>query len=197
MRMNFQVGRGTAVKDGIAIAWAVAEELRQKRGRNAPMTIFATHYHELNELANVYDNVGSCNVKVIKLKDDKVLVTHEVVTGGSCESYGIEILKHSGFSARIVQRASQISRLLQHPTKQLGLYLRHAAECKIDTQQDDRVDQPHRFSDDEAIQEAFRNGHRQGYHEAKGDIASLLNRGWKDFTMSIDEIAPKTAHEEE
>ena len=103
-----EIGRGTATFDGLSIAWAVAEHLADREnGGIGARTIFATHYHELNELAELLPNVGNAQVLVEETGDDLVFL-HRVVRGGASRSYGIEAARLAGVPATVVQRARQV-----------------------------------------------------------------------------------------
>ena len=103
-----EIGRGTATFDGLSIAWAVAEHLADREsGGIGARTIFATHYHELNELAELLPNVGNAQVLVEETGDDLVFL-HRVVRGGASRSYGIEAARLAGVPAAVVRRARQM-----------------------------------------------------------------------------------------
>ncbi|MEB3200376.1 MAG: DNA mismatch repair protein MutS [Synechococcaceae cyanobacterium] len=102
-----EIGRGTATFDGLSIAWAVAEHLAGRDGGCRARTIFATHYHELNELAGLLENVGNAQVLVEETGDD-LLFLHRVVRGGASRSYGIEAARLAGVPPSVVQRARQV-----------------------------------------------------------------------------------------
>ncbi len=99
-----EIGRGTATFDGLSIAWAVAEHLA---GGIGARTIFATHYHELNELAELLPNVGNAQVLVEETGNDLVFL-HRVCRGGASRSYGIEAARLAGVPASVVLRARQV-----------------------------------------------------------------------------------------
>ncbi|MEB3259518.1 MAG: DNA mismatch repair protein MutS [Cyanobacteriota bacterium] len=99
-----EIGRGTATFDGLAIAWAVAEALAGDVGAR---TVFATHYHELNELAGLLPNVANAQVLVEETGDD-LLFLHQVVPGGASRSYGIEAARLAGVPPAVVRRARQV-----------------------------------------------------------------------------------------
>jgi DNA mismatch repair protein MutS len=99
-----EIGRGTATFDGLSIAWAVAEHLAEGIGAR---TIFATHYHELNELAELLPNVGNAQVLVEETGNDLVFL-HRVCRGGASRSYGIEAARLAGVPASVVLRARQV-----------------------------------------------------------------------------------------
>ncbi|MEB3156825.1 MAG: DNA mismatch repair protein MutS, partial [Cyanobacteriota bacterium] len=99
-----EIGRGTATFDGLAIAWAVAEALAGDVGAR---TVFATHYHELNELAGLFPNVANAQVLVEETGDD-LLFLHQVVPGGASRSYGIEAARLAGVPPAVVRRARQV-----------------------------------------------------------------------------------------
>ena len=99
-----EIGRGTATFDGLSIAWAVAEHLA---GPIRARTIFATHYHELNELAELQANVANAQVLVEETGED-LLFLHRVVHGGASRSYGIEAARLAGVPPAVVRRARQV-----------------------------------------------------------------------------------------
>jgi DNA mismatch repair protein MutS len=99
-----EIGRGTATFDGLSIAWAVAEHLASTIGARS---VFATHYHELNELAELLPNVANAQVLVQDTGDDLVFL-HQVVSGGASRSYGIEVARLAGVPPAVVRRARQV-----------------------------------------------------------------------------------------
>lgn len=99
-----EIGRGTATFDGLSIAWAVAEHLATTIGAR---TIFATHYHELNELASLLPSVGNAQVLVEETGDDLIFL-HRVSRGGASRSYGIEAARLAGVPTPVVLRARQV-----------------------------------------------------------------------------------------
>jgi DNA mismatch repair protein MutS len=99
-----EIGRGTATFDGLSIAWAVAEHLA---GPIRARTIFATHYHELNELAELLPNVANAQV-LVEETGEALLFLHRVVRGGASRSYGIEAARLAGVPAAVVRRARQV-----------------------------------------------------------------------------------------
>lgn len=99
-----EIGRGTATFDGLSIAWAVAEELAQGIGARS---VFATHYHELNELAELLPNVANAQVLVEETGSD-LRFLHRVVPGGASRSYGIEAARLAGIPASVLLRARQV-----------------------------------------------------------------------------------------
>jgi DNA mismatch repair protein MutS len=99
-----EIGRGTATFDGLSIAWAVAEHLASAIGAR---TIFATHYHELNELAALLPNVGNAQVLVEETGEELVFL-HRVCHGGASRSYGIEAARLAGVPPSVVLRARQV-----------------------------------------------------------------------------------------
>ncbi|MDG2990204.1 DNA mismatch repair protein MutS [Candidatus Synechococcus calcipolaris G9] len=108
-----EIGRGTATFDGLAIAWAVAEYLAVTlRAR----TIFATHYHELNELAMILTNVANYQV-VVKELPDEIIFLHQVQPGGADRSYGIEAGRLAGLPAEVIQRARQVMAQIEKHSK--------------------------------------------------------------------------------
>jgi len=133
-----EIGRGTATFDGLSIAWSVAEYLATElRAR----TLFATHYHELNELANWLPNVANYRVTVKELPD-RIVFLHQVQPGGADRSYGIEAGRLAGLPGPVIERAQQVmhqiekhSRIALGLRKSLGAQTGSAASCNGDGQQ--------------------------------------------------------------
>jgi DNA mismatch repair protein MutS len=100
-----EIGRGTATFDGLSLAWAVAEHLAS--GRVRPKTIFATHYHELTDLADALPNVANFHVVVREWQDD-IIFLRKVVPGRSDRSYGIHVARLAGLPPAVVARAREI-----------------------------------------------------------------------------------------
>jgi len=100
-----EIGRGTSTYDGISIAWAIVEHLHQHKYR--PKTLFATHYHELNELTNDFPRVRNFNVSV-KEAENKVIFLRRLQEGGSEHSFGIHVAQMAGMPNQIVLRANEI-----------------------------------------------------------------------------------------
>lgn len=113
-----EIGRGTATFDGLSIAWAVAEYLATEIKAR---TIFATHYHELNELASILDNVANYQVTVKELPD-QIVFLHQVQPGGADRSYGIEAGRLAGLPTVVIQRAKQVmGQIEKHSKIAIGL----------------------------------------------------------------------------
>ncbi|WP_282786902.1 DNA mismatch repair protein MutS [Flavobacterium croceum] len=105
-----EIGRGTSTYDGISIAWAIAEFLHENPAR--PKTLFATHYHELNDMTEQFDRIKNYNVSVKELKDN-VLFLRKLVEGGSAHSFGIHVAKMAGMPQLVVQRAQKLLKKLE------------------------------------------------------------------------------------
>ena len=132
-----EIGRGTATFDGLSIAWAVAEYLAtNQRGR--PKTLFATHYHELTDLADALPGIVNAHVAAREWQEDIVFL-HKIVPGRSDRSYGIQVARLAGMPAPVITRARAILEALEHdeltrggrpsisgtpsePQQQLGLF---------------------------------------------------------------------------
>ncbi|MDR8393054.1 DNA mismatch repair protein MutS [Aliifodinibius sp. S!AR15-10] len=106
-----EVGRGTSTFDGLSIAWALAEYLHNQPSV-AAKTLFATHYHELNELENMYDHVANYNVKVQE-HDGEIVFLHKLVRGGADHSYGIQVADMAGLPSIVIERAKEILKNLE------------------------------------------------------------------------------------
>ena len=144
-----EIGRGTATFDGLSLAWAVAEHLASG-SRARPKTIFATHYHELTDLADALPNVANYHVVVREWKDD-IIFLRKVVPGRSDRSYGIQVARLAGLPPSVVTRAREILNGLERDelsrggrpslnasasdgTRQLGLFqIQPAADDPIHT----------------------------------------------------------------
>ena len=113
-----EIGRGTSTYDGVSIAWAISEYLHEHPSR--AKTLFATHYHELNEMTETFDRVKNYNVSVKELKDT-VLFLRKLVPGGSHHSFGIHVAKMAGMPQTVLDRANKILKRLEksHSSKEL------------------------------------------------------------------------------
>ncbi len=100
-----EIGRGTATFDGLSLAWAVAEHLATNRAR--PKTIFATHYHELTDLADALPGVANFHV-VVREWQDEIIFLHKIVPGRSDRSYGIQVARLAGLPPSVLDRAREI-----------------------------------------------------------------------------------------
>lgn len=105
-----EIGRGTSTYDGISIAWAIAEFLHEHPSQ--PKTLFATHYHELNEMSDALQRIQNYNVAVKELKDN-VLFIRKLVKGGSAHSFGIHVAKMAGMPQLVILKAQKILKKLE------------------------------------------------------------------------------------
>ena len=105
-----EIGRGTSTYDGISIAWAIAEYLHQHPAQ--PKTLFATHYHELNEMEGRFERIKNFNVSVKELKD-QVLFLRKLAPGGSAHSFGIHVAKMAGMPQQMITTAEKKLKLLE------------------------------------------------------------------------------------
>ncbi len=106
-----EIGRGTSTFDGLSIAWAIVEYLHN-HPKNKPKTLFATHYHELVEIAELLPGVRNYNMQVNKYQD-KIVFVRKVVPGGCDHSYGIEVAKLAGLPPEVVRRAKEVMKNLE------------------------------------------------------------------------------------
>jgi DNA mismatch repair protein MutS len=106
-----EIGRGTSTYDGLSIAWAVAEYIHNKNKIGAK-TLFATHYHNLTELADIYEGVVNYNI-AIKENADGIIFLRKVVPGGTNKSYGIEVAKLAGLPHDVITRANEVLRSIE------------------------------------------------------------------------------------
>jgi DNA mismatch repair protein MutS len=147
-----EIGRGTSTYDGLSIAWAVAEHLASN-SRARPKTLFATHYHELTDLADALPGVVNAHVTAREWKDDIVFL-HKILPGRSDRSYGIQVARLAGLPAGVLTRARSILTSLEQdelsrggrpslsgtapaPQQQLGLF--HAAVNEEDEKLKERL----------------------------------------------------------
>ncbi len=126
-----EIGRGTSTYDGLSIAWAVVEYIHNHPELRAK-TLFATHYHELTQLADLLPGVSNYNVAVSDI-DDQVVFLHRIVPGGADRSYGIHVAQLAGLPPAVIQRANEILKQLEassgkavrinpHMPKQMALF---------------------------------------------------------------------------
>lgn len=105
-----EIGRGTSTYDGISIAWAIAEYLHEHPSKGK--TLFATHYHELNEMTSTFKRIKNFNVSVKELKDS-IIFLRKLVAGGSNHSFGIHVAKLAGMPNMVIHRAEKILKKLE------------------------------------------------------------------------------------
>lgn len=114
-----ELGRGTSTYDGISIAWAIVEHIHEHPKARAK-TLFATHYHELNEMEKSFKRIKNYNVSV-KEKDNKVIFLRKLVKGGSEHSFGIHVAKMAGMPQSIVKRSNEILAQLETDNRKAGI----------------------------------------------------------------------------
>lgn len=114
-----ELGRGTSTYDGISIAWAIVEYIHEHPKAKA-RTLFATHYHELNEMEKSFKRIKNYNVSV-KEVDNKVIFLRKLERGGSEHSFGIHVAKMAGMPKSIVKRANEILKQLESDNRQQGI----------------------------------------------------------------------------
>lgn len=108
-----EIGRGTSTYDGLSIAWAVAEYIQDRRHLGA-RTLFATHYHELTELARLREGIKNYSV-LVRERNEEVLFLRKIVEGGADRSYGIQVARLAGLPAPVITRAREVLAQLEHP----------------------------------------------------------------------------------
>ncbi len=125
-----EIGRGTSTYDGISIAWAITEYLHEHPAH--PKTLFATHYHELNEMGETFKRIKNYNVSVKELKDN-VLFLRKLTPGGSEHSFGIHVAKMAGMPQQVLSRANKIMKKLEksHQMQDSGEILKKSAENEM------------------------------------------------------------------
>ena len=132
-----ELGRGTSTYDGISIAWAIVEHIHEHKRARA-RTLFATHYHELNDMEEIYPRIKNYNVSVKEI-DNKVIFLRKLERGGSEHSFGIHVAKMAGMPKSIVKRASEILRQLEKENRQEGISVGNTSGGKTQRQQQDDV----------------------------------------------------------
>ncbi len=122
-----EIGRGTSTYDGISIAWAIAEYIHEHPTK--AKTLFATHYHELNDMTETFERIKNFNVSVKELKD-KVIFLRKLVPGGSKHSLGIYVAKLAGMPTPVIHRANKMLKRLEksHASEDMQEKLKHASE---------------------------------------------------------------------
>ena len=125
-----EIGRGTSTYDGISIAWAITEYLHEHPAR--AKTLFATHYHELNEMSETFGRIKNYNVSVKELKDN-VLFLRKLVPGGSEHSFGIHVARMAGMPQQVLHRANKILKKLEssHGLDEKGKMMKKSAEEEL------------------------------------------------------------------
>ena len=124
-----ELGRGTSTYDGISIAWAIVEYIHEHPKAKA-RTLFATHYHELNEMEKSFKRIKNYNVSV-KEVDNKVIFLRKLERGGSEHSFGIHVAKMAGMPKSIVKRANEILKQLESDNRQQGIAGKPLAEVSV------------------------------------------------------------------
>ncbi len=122
-----EIGRGTSTYDGISIAWAIAEYLHEHPTK--AKTLFATHYHELNDMSETFERIKNYNVSVKELKDN-VIFLRKLVAGGSKHSFGIHVAKLAGMPTPVLHRANKMLKHLEksHASEDMQEKLKNAAD---------------------------------------------------------------------
>ena len=146
-----ELGRGTSTYDGISIAWSIVEYIHENKRAHA-RTLFATHYHELNEMENIYGRIHNYNVSVLE-KDGKIVFLRKLAKGGSEHSFGIHVASLAGMPKAIVNRSEVILRQLEEEKKHEELGNGQAAGAKKTA---DRGDQLNFFRLDDPVLEDIR-----------------------------------------
>ena len=122
-----ELGRGTSTYDGISIAWAIVEYLHENQKAGHPRTLFATHYHELNEMEKNFSRIKNYNVSV-KEVEGKVVFLRKLERGGSEHSFGIHVAEIAGMPRSIVKRANVILKQLEAENASVGTAGKPTAE---------------------------------------------------------------------
>ena len=106
-----EIGRGTSTYDGISIAWSIAEYLHEHPTK--AKTLFATHYHELNDMTNSFKRIKNFNVSVKEISN-KIIFLRKLVQGGSNHSFGIHVAKMAGMPSQMIARANEVLKQLEN-----------------------------------------------------------------------------------
>ncbi len=134
-----EIGRGTSTFDGLSIAWAVAEYLHDLKGGEGVKTLFATHYHELTELARTHARVQNLNIAV-KEWNDEIIFLRKLVQGGTNRSYGIQVARLAGIPPPVIDRAKRILYKIEqedyYPSGSLGVISGNKSAARAPVQLD-------------------------------------------------------------
>jgi DNA mismatch repair protein MutS len=163
-----EIGRGTSTYDGISIAWSIAEYLHQSP--HQPKTLFATHYHELNELEEKFERVKNYHITNKEI-GNKIIFLRKLARGGSTHSFGIHVAKMAGMPPSLIERANDILRQLE---------TKHVADESSET----RVDS----------QEAIAGSTEQGVRNQ--ELMGELNRKIKQLSLPQMQLSIFDAHSE-
>ena len=125
-----EIGRGTSTYDGVSIAWAVAEFIQDRRHLGA-RTLFATHYHELTQLADQRQGIKNLSVAVKESKGE-ILFLRKIINGGADRSYGIYVAKLAGLPTEVIHRAQEVLTQLEHPTHLPTTTIAHAEQAPME-----------------------------------------------------------------
>ncbi len=128
-----EIGRGTSTYDGISIAWSIAEYLHEHPKAKAK-TLFATHYHELNDMTNVFKRIKNYNVSVKEIKN-KIIFLRKLVQGGSNHSFGIHVAKMAGMPNKMIGRANEVLKQLENSHVGNGSAKKVKTEIDVDDMQ--------------------------------------------------------------
>ncbi len=125
-----EIGRGTSTYDGISIAWSLAEYLHENKIAR-PKTLFATHYHELNELSKKFERIKNFHITTREV-NNKVIFLRKLMEGGSAHSFGVHVAQMAGMPATIIQRAHEILHHLEQKSKNLNTETETTAKPNFD-----------------------------------------------------------------
>ena len=128
-----EIGRGTSTYDGISIAWSIAEYLHENPKAKAK-TLFATHYHELNDMTNVFKRIKNYNVSVKEI-NNKIIFLRKLVQGGSNHSFGIHVAKMAGMPNKMIGRANEVLKQLENSHVSNGSAKKVKTEIDVDDMQ--------------------------------------------------------------
>lgn len=161
-----EIGRGTGVVDGIGVACAVAESLALRQ--DPPRTLFVTHYHELNVLAQAHGNIAAMAMQVVDGGEGRHVATHRVVEGAAWASLGVDVARRAGFPDSVVQRAEEVAEALRAPARALGKALRNEFDSAGGTVREGVAGK------DGESSEAYERGFLAGQAEMRRKISGLL-----------------------
>jgi DNA mismatch repair protein MutS len=125
-----EIGRGTSTYDGISIAWSIVEYLHSSPAK--PLTLFATHYHELNELENLLPGVKNCHI-TNKESGNKIIFLRKLAPGGSTHSFGIHVARMAGMPPALISRANEVLKKLEENrgSDNIGETVKHLSAPKV------------------------------------------------------------------
>lgn len=163
-----EIGRGTSTSDGIALAWSIAEELIRDDKEGRPLTMFVTHFHDLNHLATIHHNINAFHMGIKKCEGELWLSTHIIESGPCYQSLGIVTAERAGLPERVLKRARYIADIVSNPCQAVGKRLREALSSSSQVLQ-----VPEEDVDVEGYDKEFEAGYQKALEDVKNHLKQL------------------------